>query len=94
MIWLVSVALRAQPLAQHGGLKIPCCHCCSCGVGHSYGSDSVPGPGTSICQGCSQKKQTKQNQTNTTQNSFGVLAMDQWVKHPTTLAQVSLETQV
>ena len=30
------------------GSRIWCC--CSCGVGHSYGSDLIPGPGTSI--GC------------------------------------------
>ena len=28
------------------GLRIQCC--CSCGVGHSCGSDSIPGQGTSV----------------------------------------------
>ena len=38
-------------LLQHGRLRIWYCHCrgsgCCCGAG------SVPGPGTSICHGCS-----------------------------------------
>ena len=29
------------------------------GVGHSYGSDSISGSGTSICPECSQKKKKK-----------------------------------
>lgn len=24
-------------------------HCSGCGIGHSYSSDSIPGPGASIC---------------------------------------------
>ena len=36
------------------GLRIR--HCCSCGVGHSYNSDFVPGLRNSICHGCGQKK--------------------------------------
>ena len=38
----------------HRGLRIQGCH--SCGVGHSCGSDSISGPGTSMCYGCCQKK--------------------------------------
>ena len=31
-------------------------HCCSCSIGHSWGSDSIPGPGTSTCCRHGQKK--------------------------------------
>jgi len=41
----ITVEGQVQPLAQHRGLKIQCC--CS------FGLDSVPGPETSICLGCS-----------------------------------------
>ena len=33
--------------AQGSGLRM--WHCCSCGVGCRGDSDSIPGPGTSIC---------------------------------------------
>lgn len=36
------------------GLRIWCCHCC--GSGGCYGGGSIPGPGTSACPSCSQKK--------------------------------------
>ena len=36
------------------GPRIQHCHCC--GSGHYYGTGSVPGPGTSACYGCGQKK--------------------------------------
>ena len=41
-------------------------HCCGCSIGRSYSSDSTPSLGTSICRGCSPKRQkTKTNkQTN------------------------------
>ena len=38
----------------HSGLRIWCCHCSS--LGHCCGAGSIPGPGTSICYGCGQKK--------------------------------------
>ena len=44
-----------------GSIPSPCSglriwHCCSCGIGCSCGSDSIPGSGTSICHGCGHKK--------------------------------------
>ena len=44
-------------LLWHSGLRI--WHCLSCGIGHSCSSDLIPGPGTSICCGWSQKKTNK-----------------------------------
>ena len=38
----------------HSRLRIQ--HCCSCGVGHSCGLDSIPGLGMSICYECGHKK--------------------------------------
>ena len=43
----LSLEALCQFPAQHGGLRIRCCH--SWGMGRSCGSDSIPGPGTSIC---------------------------------------------
>ena len=44
----------------HRGLKLQCCHCsslgCCCGVG------LIPGPGTSICGGCGQKKKKRKKE--------------------------------
>ena len=42
----------------YNGLRIQCCHryC----IGHSYGSDSIPGPKTFTCLGCSQKEKKKE----------------------------------
>ena len=34
-------------------------YCCRYSVGHRCSSDSIPGWGTSICQGCGQKKERK-----------------------------------
>ena len=58
-----------KPLLRHrfdlwsstNGLKIWCCY--TCGIDCSCGSHSIPGLGTSICCGCSQKKK-KPKQTN------------------------------
>ena len=36
-------------------LKIRHCHCCD--NGYSYGEGSIPGPGTSTCHRCGQKKE-------------------------------------
>ena len=47
----------------YSGLRI--WHCYKCGSGCSCSSDMIPGPGTSICCECGQKKnktKTKQNQ--------------------------------
>ena len=57
MIWFASVTLLIQSPAQPSGLRIRCCH--SCGTGCRCGSDLIPGLGTSICHGCSQKWKTK-----------------------------------
>ena len=60
---------QAEFLLWHSGLriKLQMCvfspqqwvkkiqHCCSCGINCSCGLDSIPGPGTSICGGCSHK---------------------------------------
>ena len=40
--------------AWYSGLRIQ--HCCSYSIGCSCVSDSIPGPGTSICHGCRKKK--------------------------------------
>ena len=48
---------RFDPQPQCSGLRI--WHCHSCGIGHSCGSDWIPGPGTSIRHECSQKKKKK-----------------------------------
>ena len=37
----------------HSGLRNQ--RCCSGSVEYSYSSDLIPGPGTSVCHGCSQK---------------------------------------
>ena len=38
-------------------LRTPCCHCC--GSGYCYDMDLIPGPGTSTCCRCGQKKKKK-----------------------------------
>ena len=50
----LSLAAQVQSPALYSGLKIRCCH--NSGVGRSHGSDLIPGPGTSIFHGCSQKR--------------------------------------
>ena len=50
---VVSVMTQVQSPAWCSGLRVQCF--CSCGTGHSYDSDSIPGLGTSKCHGCSQK---------------------------------------
>ena len=44
--------------AQHSGLKI--WHHCGCGIDCSCGSDSFPGPGTSIYCGCGHLKKNQE----------------------------------
>ena len=39
--------------------QVVCCYSCGVGVGHSYGLDSIPGPGTSIYHGYGYKKKKK-----------------------------------
>lgn len=54
----VAVEAWVQSQAWHSVWRI--LHCCSCCVGCNYSSDSIPGPGTSICHWCSQKKKKAQ----------------------------------
>ena len=51
--------MQIQSLALVHGLRIQ--HCCSCSIGHICGSDSIPGPGTSIYHAYSHKIQYKMN---------------------------------
>ena len=44
-------------LASFSGLRIQCC--LGYGIGRSCSSDSVPGPGTSICRRCGPKRREK-----------------------------------
>ena len=53
------------------GLRI-WCH--SCGSGYCSGAGLIPGPGTSSCRGCGQKKKKKK---------WGVPVMAQWLTNPT-----------
>ena len=53
-----------------GGLRI--WHCCICGGGRRWGLDSVPGPGTSICCGYSQKRQ-KEKKRNVKINIYSLI---------------------
>lgn len=48
---LVTVEVQVQSSALHSGLRFQ--HC------HSLGSDAIPGPGTSMGCGCSQKQEKK-----------------------------------
>ena len=48
----VTAEAWVQSPAQHSGLRIR--HCLTCG--HSCGSDSIPGPGTSTCVEMKKKK--------------------------------------
>ena len=59
--------MRAWSPAQGSGLRIWCC--CTCGIGHRWGSE------ISICCGCDPKKETKQNKK--TQLSLKVLACEE-----------------
>ena len=43
------------PAVWCSGLRIQ--HCCSCGIGCSWGSDSIPGLGPPTCCECGQKRQ-------------------------------------
>ena len=56
---LVAVELWVRSPAWRSGLRI--CHCCSCGIDHNNGLDSVPGLGTSICCQCGHKNKMKEN---------------------------------
>ena len=62
MILLISVRALLRSLAWHSGLRI--WHSCAYGVGHSCGSDLIPGLGISICHGCGWKRKKKKNNKN------------------------------
>ena len=47
----VTEEVWVQSLTHCSGLGIQ--HCCTCGVGHSWGSDSILGLGNSTCHECS-----------------------------------------
>ena len=53
----VAAEVRVQFSAKHSWLKDPALP--HCGVGHSSGLDSSPGPGTSICHKFSYLKKLK-----------------------------------
>ena len=57
VIQLVFVEVLVWSLACHSGLRI--WHCCSCGVGCSSSSDSIPGLGISIHHGWGPKREKK-----------------------------------
>ena len=63
---MVQAAAEAQVWspAQLSGLRIQHCH--NCGIGGSFSSDSIPGPGFSTCRRCSEKKK-KDIKTNGTE---------------------------
>ena len=83
-IWLVTMRLRVRTLALLSGLRIRHCHelwcrsqawlgsCIAVVVAQagSCSSDSNLSPGTSICCGCSPKKQNKTKQTNKKLQTF------------------------
>ena len=51
----VAAEVWIRSLAWYGGLKDPS-SCPSCSVGHRCSLRSTPGPGTSMCCRCSQKR--------------------------------------
>lgn len=51
------VRLRFDPLAWHSGSSIWLCS--SCSLGHSFGSNLIPGPGTPSAVGWPKKKESK-----------------------------------
>ena len=55
---LGAAKLWFRSLAQHSGLGIQRCH--SCGLGHDYGSDLIPGLGALCAVGQSKKRKTKE----------------------------------
>ena len=56
-------------------------HCHRCGIDCSYGQDSVPGPGTSLCCGCGQKTKTKTKENKTLAFWRLVRALVSCIKH-------------
>ena len=58
---LGSAGMQVESPAQHSGLRIRCCH--SCSLGRNYGSDMLPGSGTSYTQVQPTKKQANKQTT-------------------------------
>ena len=56
--WLGSLQ-RCGFNPQSGAVGLRILHCHICGVGRSCGSDTIPGPGTSICSECGHLKKKK-----------------------------------
>ena len=54
----VTVEVQVQSLAWGSGFRIWCCH--RCGVDHSGGLNLIPGPGSSTCHRCREKKKKNQ----------------------------------
>ena len=51
---LGSTRTQVQSLVWHSGLRI--WHCCTCGLGHNFGSDLIPGLGTPYASGQPKKR--------------------------------------
>lgn len=54
-VFLVNLELLGETSIQKYRWGVPAvvCHCCSSGLGRGSDWDSIPGPGTSVCCGCS-----------------------------------------
>ena len=52
-----------------------------CGIGHSCGSDSIPGPGTCLCHGCSYKNKQTNKKTEKKKKAHGKPAISHWIRH-------------
>ena len=59
----VTAEVQVLSLAGCSELRSRCC--CSCGIGHSCGSDSIPGLGSSICCRCGQRNKQNPSSDNT-----------------------------
>ena len=64
---LPKSSLMAQQVKDH-------CHCS--GLGHCYGVDSIPGPGTSICHRHNRKKQKNKKKNQKTAYTAIIYSMD------------------
>ena len=70
------VAVEAQVRSSAWSDELGILSCCSYGIGRSSGSDSIPGPGTSICHECRQKKKKKKKfHIKSTNSKHSILAI-------------------